>query len=284
MPPRSPPTVICCQDNQTDSGMILASEELRRIEQQQMDPVSKMWATSANPRTAQASVLATFLSFLTLIFENFLPAVVLRSTVCQRQSVNISFKKHISNCQTQGKTVFPLSYWHHQDESCGDLLHKYAKLSRSDSWCVLVNTLFIAIWEFEKVWNGNETNLKTYKQTKLGLRLLMKTHTRALLCVILWHLFHCSKMLFSVLSTAAWAAAAARSPWQPLTVPWIETTAPVASDTVPASSASFQDRPSTIMNMGTCQRMASVTSSRLLMPRACRPPPICELCKWCSQR
>uniref|UniRef100_A0A674MU93 Vascular endothelial growth factor receptor 3 n=1 Tax=Takifugu rubripes TaxID=31033 RepID=A0A674MU93_TAKRU len=36
------PTVICSQDNQTDSGMILASEELKRIEHQQTDPVSKM--------------------------------------------------------------------------------------------------------------------------------------------------------------------------------------------------------------------------------------------------
>lgn len=40
--PGSPPTVIFSQDNQTDSGMILASEELKRIEHHQTDPNSKM--------------------------------------------------------------------------------------------------------------------------------------------------------------------------------------------------------------------------------------------------
>lgn len=55
------------------------------------------------------------------------------------------------------------------------------------------------------------------------------------------------------------------------------------SGTVPASSASFQDRPSTIMNTGTCPRKASVTSSRHLKLRAWRPP-MCELCQRCNQR
>lgn len=40
----------------------------------------------------------------------------------------------------------------------------------------------------------------------------MKSRTRALLCVVIWRPFLCSKMLLSILSTAAWAAAAARSP------------------------------------------------------------------------
>lgn len=133
---------------------------------------------------------------------------------------------------------------------------------------------------WKKVWNGKKLNVK---QTKLWLRFLMKTHTKTLLCVTIWYPFLCSKTLLSIVSTAAWAAAAARSPWRPLTVPWIEAMAPVASGTAPTSSASFQDRPSTIMNTGTCQRMASVTSSHRRMPRAWRPP-ICELCQWCSQR
>lgn len=102
----------------------------------------------------------------------------------------------------------------------------------------------------------------------------MKSRTRALLCIIIWHPFLCSKMLLSILSTAAWTAAAARSPWWPPTVPWTGTAA--LSGTVPASSASFQDRPSTIMNTGTCPRKASVTSSHRLKLRAWRPP-MCEL-------
>lgn len=42
MPSASPLAVIHSQDNQTDSGMILASEELKRLERQQAEPVSKM--------------------------------------------------------------------------------------------------------------------------------------------------------------------------------------------------------------------------------------------------
>lgn len=52
--------LIFSQDNQTDSGMILASEELKRIEHQQTDPISKMWVTGVNPQTVQASVLVIF--------------------------------------------------------------------------------------------------------------------------------------------------------------------------------------------------------------------------------
>lgn len=109
----------------------------------------------------------------------------------------------------------------------------------------------------------------------------MRSRTRVVLCVIILHPFLSSKMLLSLLSAAAWAAAAARSPCWPPTAPWTGTMA--LSGTVPASSASFQDRPSTIMNTGTCPRKASATSSPRLQLRAWRPP-MCELCQRCSQR
>lgn len=35
------PSRVTLQDNQTDSGMVLASEELKRIEHQQRDAASK---------------------------------------------------------------------------------------------------------------------------------------------------------------------------------------------------------------------------------------------------
>lgn len=110
------------------------------------------------------------------------------------------------------------------------------------------------------------------------LSTIRKTHLWTLLCVILQHKIYisCNADYFVFVPfIAALAAAAAQSRWWPPLVPWIGTVSPAASGTTPVSSASFQDRPSTTTNTGTCPRRASVTSLPHLM-RPAWPPQMCN--------